>query len=377
MNVTTINYCSKCSSTSTILLRLNRDGETFQERQCLDCGHRFKVGGEPQKQTIMNGKVTYGQNWTAYNEAQCNEKEWFLRLSRDLIDSLGLEPVRRVGRPRLEVDDALFCLLVKAYNAKSSRRTVSELKLLQQQGQIRQEPHFNSLLNYLNETKLTSILKQLVYASALPLKEVEQDFAIDSSGFSTSIFSRWFDHKWGIEKDQRVWVKAHVMVGTKTNVISSVEITEGHSHDINQFRPLFNQTMKDFNVEEVSADKAYLSKKTIELAVENNVKPFIPFKSNTTMRSRGSQPWKQCHLFFRLHQQEFLNHYHKRSNVETVFHMLKTKFGHNLRSKKFTGQMNELLLKIVAHNLCVTIQEIHELGIKADYCANNAFAQKV
>ena len=62
-----------------------------------------------------------------------------------------------------------------------------------------------------------------------------------------------------------------------------------------------------------------------------------------------------------------MKHYHKRSNVETVFYMIKTKFKDYVRTKDETGQFNEVLLKILCHNICVVIQEIHELGIAADF----------
>ncbi|MFZ3168411.1 MAG: transposase [Candidatus Methanoperedens sp.] len=63
----------------------------------------------------------------------------------------------------------------------------------------------------------------------------------------------------------------------------------------------------------------------------------------------------------------FMEHYHKRSNVETVFHMIKSKFKDNLRSKDKVGQTNELLLKILCHNICVVIQEMFELGINPQF----------
>jgi hypothetical protein len=47
--------------------------------------------------------------------------------------------------------------------------------------------------------------------------------------------------------------------------------------------------------------------------------------------------------------------------------MIKTKFKDNLRSKSKTAQINELLLKILCHNICVVIQEILELGIKGEF----------
>ncbi len=64
---------------------------------------------------------------------------------------------------------------------------------------------------------------------------------------------------------------------------------------------------------------------------------------------------------------EFLTHYHKRSNVETTFHMIKSKFGQRLRSKTMTAQINEALCKVLCHNLCVVIASQHELGIETNF----------
>ena len=64
-----------------------------------------------------------------------------------------------------------------------------------------------------------------------------------------------------------------------------------------------------------------------------------------------------------MYQDEWKAHYHQRSNVETTFSMIKGKFGDSLRSKSDTGQVNELLLKVLCHNICVLIQEMHELGV--------------
>ena len=62
-----------------------------------------------------------------------------------------------------------------------------------------------------------------------------------------------------------------------------------------------------------------------------------------------------------------LEHYHKRSNVETTFHMIKSKFGQRLRSKTLTAQINEALCKVLCHNLCVVIQSMHELNITPEF----------
>lgn len=83
---------------------------------------------------------------------------------------------------------------------------------------------------------MTPVLKSLVALSALPLAGVESDFAVDSTGFSTCRFVRWYDHKWGKEKSKREWVKLHAMTGVRTNVVSSVEVSDYRSHDTNYFK---------------------------------------------------------------------------------------------------------------------------------------------
>ena len=64
--------------------------------------------------------------------------------------------------------------------------------------------------------------------------------------------------------------------------------------------------------------------------------------------------------------------YHKRSNVETTFSMIKAKFGDSLRSKTKTGQVNEALCKVLCHNICCLIQSIFELGIEPTFWAQES-----
>jgi hypothetical protein len=72
------------------------------------------------------------------------------------------------------------------------------------------------------------------------------------------------------------------------------------------------------------------------------------------------------------HRAEFLQHYHKRSNIETTFHMIKSKFGQRLGSKSLTAQINEALCKVLCHNLCVVIQSMYELNVTPEFCSEAA-----
>ncbi len=161
------------------------------------------------------------------------------------------------------------------------------------------------------------------------------------------------------------------MCGVKTNIVTSVEISDGYAHDYHFFKGLVARTGESgFNMKEVSADKAYLGGENLLVTLRHGAIPYIPFKSNSQVQSTygaKSELWTRMFHFYNLHREEFLEHYHKRSNVETTFSMIKAKFGQRLRSKSLTAQINEALCKVLCHNLCVLIQSVHELGIDATF----------
>ena len=95
---------------------------------------------------------------------------------------------------------------------------MTDFRDAQAKGQLDKPPSFTSTFRYLENPDLTPLLKSLIEQSALPLRSVETDFAVDSSGFSTSVYNRWFDHKWGKQRKEAKWVKAHLMCGVKTNI---------------------------------------------------------------------------------------------------------------------------------------------------------------
>lgn len=312
-------------------------------------------------------RPTYRQDWPAYNLAQTRETEHFTDLLRGLCDGI-VQPKQTMGRPRLRLSDVLFSAVYKVYSTMSGRRAVSSIRTCQANGQIGSAPSYNSTFRYLEDPALTPILKALIEESASPLKAVETSFAVDSSGFSTCRFARWYDAKYGREMSERVWVKAHLMTGVVTNIVTSVEITPGTANDAPYLPTLATVTAKRFDIEEVSADKGYISHKNLEAVVGLGATPYIPFKVNTS--GEGPELWRRLYHYYQFNREAFLKHYHKRSNVETTFSMIKGKFGDALRSKSDTAQVNEVLCKVLAHNLCVLTASIYELGITPTFWAD-------
>jgi transposase len=319
-------------------------------------------------------RTTYPQAWSAYNDAQTNEKDKFQSLLFDLCNGIPLGPrVKKNGRPTLPLSDAIFSVAFKVYSTVSARRFMSDLREAQSKGFISRTPHYNSIFNYLENPELTPILRSLITESSLPLKSVETDFAADSSGFTTSRFTRWYDHKYGVTREQHDWVKCHLMCGVKTNIVTAVEIHGRNTNDSKLLPVLVKSTAHNFRISEVSADKGYAGRENTDAITSVGAKPFISFASHH--RGNGGGTWAKMYHYFQFRKDEFLQHYHKRSNVESTFSMMKRKFGDGLRSKTDVAMVNETLCKVLCHNLVVLIHEMYELGIDpvfwTDKCTEN------
>lgn len=307
--------------------------------------------------------TTCPQAWSAYNAAQVREQEQVSEALAALC-SLIREPAQERGRPRIPLADAVFCAAMKVYSGTSARRAMTDMREYEAKGLILRAPHYNSIFTVFEDPSVTPILKRLVEYSARPLRNVESDFAADSTGFATRVYGRWIDAKYGPHPKRKLcgWVKAHIMVGVNTKIITAIEVTAPRVGDATQFMPLLDRTARTFQMREVSADKAYLSNAIVEAVADVGAQPYIPFRSNCNGRM-GGVLWRKLFSDFTERPDEFYAHYHKRSNVESAFSMIKAKFGGFLRSKTPTAQVNEVLCKALCHNLCVVLRAAHDGGV--------------
>lgn len=313
---------------------------------------------------VTEQRITYSQDWPAYNRAQCEEKDRVQLLLRGLCDGIVQPPRSGRGRPPALLADVVIAAAMKTFGTLSGRRSSSDIRACADKGLVAKAPAYNTLFKYAERPEMAPLLKTLVQEAALPLRALETTFAVDSTGFATNTYSRWFDEKYGGEKKCQRWVKAHAQVGTVTNVITAIEVTESNVGDAPMLAPLLKSTVAaGFDVREVSADKAYLSNEILTAIESVGAVPYVPFKSNSR-GTGGSDAWRRLWHTFEARNDEFLAHYHKRSNVETTFSMVNRKFGASVRAKTPAAQINEVLLKALCHNLACVVQAIHEVGIE-------------
>jgi transposase len=331
-------------------------------------------------------RKTYPQLWGPYNEAATAEKDEFLAILHELCSRVEEPPVRKTGRPPLPFRDMLFAVIFKVYTKSPSRQFISDLRIAHERGYVSKVCHFNTISNRLRDPELAPILKHLIVETSEPFEIIEEDFAVDSTGFTASSYLRWQDQrKWkktlkqleaeaaagiveesGTKKRRRehAWVKAHLAVGVRTNIITAIEIHEPNTSDTKVFHPLVTATNRNFKIREVSADKGYSDVKNVVLLNNMGIDGYIPFKKIHTGRRGGV--WKEKFDFFNEHREEFERHYHKRSNVETVMHMMKAKFLNRVRSVRTPAMTNEVYCKAVAHNICCVIRASRHPELQGD-----------
>ena len=334
--------------------------------------HFVGVGpGASQKGMVLataeRARPTYAQNWPAYNLAQKNEKHYFRHLLRDL-SALSEETEADMGRKPLPMADRIFSLVYKTYTGSSWRRFDTDLREARAAGFIETAASTTALARYMDDQDLTPILHDLIICSALPLRPFEHSFSIDGTGFSTSRFDRWFDEKWGKGTATRDWAKLHLICGNATHVITCAEVSDRRDHDSRYFEPLVEQTAEYFDLREVAADKAYLSRKHQMFVDGLGAVMFSPFKSNTVApRLDDRSAWARMYHNFMADYDGWARHYHQRSNVETAIAMVKRLFGDSLCSRNVVAQCNELLCKVLAHNLRMIVHAMYEMGLDPEF----------
>ncbi|MEK6886071.1 MAG: transposase [Nanoarchaeota archaeon] len=331
---------------------------------------------EPEPQKTMDEWANFEAeepfNWRAYNNSQTREKIIVLNLLKELASMTEGNPYAGKGRHPQPVNHMIFCMCFKVYSGLSARRLISDLELCRNKNFINSVPHFNSICNYFDNHNVTKHLKFLIELSALPVAQLETKFAIDSTGFSERKYmERWVSARQKFSMHQQ-YKKAHCIYGVHSNIIANAIITDGTAADSPRFIELLQHAADNFNVEEISADLAYSSRENLQFADDLNITPYIPFKKNATGKSRGAPAWNRIYKYFKNNREEFMEKYHLRSNAESGFFMIKQRFSDSVMFKDPISQTNEILCKILCHNLCVLAQEIYLSNIEIDFksCAS-------
>ena len=220
--------------------------------------------------------------------------------------------------------------------------------LLERLGLSRAPSHtlLNSALRRL-DTPLVHRMQELLARKKPPPKKV----AVDSSGFSHTTGGEWRSVRFKKTRKRRFHA-LHNVVDTDTLLINASRVKSVPGGDAKCMIALVRRVPAS-ELETVYGDKAYISRKNVQFISELGAYPGIEPKKNARSRARGYPAYGRLVRAYQPSPERWKEQcqYGKRSLVETVFSMMKLKFGGGLSSRGYRQQRRELLIKAILHNI--------------------------
>ena len=180
--------------------------------------------------------------------------------------------------------------------------------------------------------------------------------AIDSTGLEVGYTSHYFvrrRHVKGLSAYQSMFYghypKLTVICNCKNHLILSVKTTRGPCPDMATLIPTVQTLPAWITIGTLSADAGYDSERNHVYARDYRkiITVIPPLAGRTTNRPPKTK--------YRRKMKEQFNKklYSQRAQVETVFSMIKRRWGSAVRARRFMSQEREMWLMILTHNLAV------------------------
>mgnify|MGYP001561566721 FL=1 len=307
----------------------------------------------------MKRKKRWPRDEVLYNKIQETE---FLNFF-DLVRFISLKVCK--GK---KMRNTIVCLLIwHKFPSLSTRRARGLLLLFRKIKLINIDvPCFKTLCSYRAEPSLHDVLENLIEESSRPLAEIEHEFATDSTGIKTKLFSSWYSLRCKKEIKRRDHLTVHATCGVKSTTVTALNVETKQGKDNLIMREHVDKTAKNFKVDEWSGDGTYWCKKNCSKIAAVGGIPYFKCKTGKTAwngKQDGHPAWKKMNLESIEHPKRYKKHYHKRSNIESVNMSKKMIHGEKVYSRLTPARINEETLRWINHNLNVLNRAKHEWNI--------------
>jgi transposase-like protein len=292
------------------------------------------------------------RDWIEYNEKLVRRGELYFSFefldswSKDLAQANEGKVGRRYEFPEPFIQHLMMLHVIFKASYRSLEGMVRKLSTY-----IPAIPTIDYTTIWKRGTKLDLKLSDTITESDEPVV-----IAIDSTGIKVTNRGEWMREVW---KVHRGWIKVHIAVNVKTKEVVGIEVTDERVGDSRMLGPLIDQSkenLKDRKIEQVDADGAYDTRDAFNKLAENNIRPAIKIRSNTSTKARGS-PLRAKHA------REYLKSgykswkkkydYGKRWAVEGAFSLVKRIAGESVSATKTEYMFHEVGLKFKFANILI------------------------
>lgn len=169
---------------------------------------------------------------------------------------------------------------------------------------------------------------------------------IDGTGHSKQRGSRHYYRRIGKKTKKKDFVKVVGVDDLTTQLVLAVKIRKKSRHDNVDFKPSVNRVARATSLDTVIGDKGFDAQKNHEVVHQHGALLITP------IRNQDVPVWRTSGADRKKLKRNFpTKTYHKRSKKETVWSVVKQKFGDVVRALTFHMQKIELLCRYLAYNI--------------------------
>jgi len=206
-------------------------------------------------------------------------------------------------------------------------------------------PHFTTLIKFSKKISPVLVNKLLAYSTSLSKPKLLK-LGVDATGLELDQASRHYAKILNKDTTKKDIIQVTACGLMDSLLISSARVERYNVVRNNNFIPVVKESSQLGKVEFVAADKGYDSNKNHEYIVrELKVKCCIKVREKLLGRAGRSTIRKRVLKTFDEKT------YHQRSKIETIFSMVKRRYGASIRNKSRETQVQEGFQKLLTHNL--------------------------
>ena len=285
-----------------------------------------------------------------YDDVAVNSLRLSLEAIRKQADSFSFWQRRcRLGRPAYEERTLLVAFLVQQLLGLTFRETEGVLAMFRSYYRLEQVPDHSTLSRKLSSKRWTKVLERFFQhiVAALPKRPVV--IATDATGYSGR--KRGWRETKHAQRASEDWVKVHAAIEVDEFIVLSYGLTRSNVHDSQMFASVWDKLPPNIVPIRSLADSAYVGEACLAAARRRGATPMHAIKKNARHFAKPKTLYQKLVNFARHWPNRFASLKAKRAHAETVFSMISTLLGHQLRCRSKNGRKNEVRVKLALFNL--------------------------